>query len=217
MICPLCSAAQVRCFFTKKIPHYGMREFWQCPNCSLVFVPSAFHLSIEEEKKRYDSHQNSPDQKGYVDFLNRLLLPLETKLKPTDRGLDYGSGPGPTTSVLLGQKGYEVENYDPLYCLREELDPYDFITCSEVIEHFRNPAEDFKKIDRLLKPGGFLGVMTQFLPPSEKFSLWWYHGDPTHIAFYEEATFQWLAKRYDWVLEFPTSNLVLIQKASVSS
>jgi len=35
----------------------------------------------------------------------------------------------------------------------------DFITCTEVAEHFHRPADEFRRLDALLKPGGWLALM----------------------------------------------------------
>lgn len=67
--------------------------------------------------------------------------------------------------------------------------------CTEVVEHFRRPAENFKILDALLEPGGVLGVLTGVLEDDAAFPAWWYHRDATHIAFYRPETLIWIAAR----------------------
>ena len=60
----------------------------RCQICSLVFVPPDQILSKEDEKKRYDLHQNSPLDPGYCRFLSRMFIPMQKCLAPGSRGLD---------------------------------------------------------------------------------------------------------------------------------
>jgi SAM-dependent methyltransferase len=130
--------------------------------CDLVFVPPEFHLSPEAEKARYEFHSHSLADSGYRDFLNRLFQPLEKVLPPGARGLDFGCGREPTLSVLFEEAGFPCANYDLHYFNDPAVlgKQYDFLTCSETMEHFRNPREEFERFLRLVKPGGMMIVAT---------------------------------------------------------
>ena len=80
----------------------------------LVYVPSRYWLTQEDEKAVYDLHQNDPDDRGYRKFLSRLSAPLLQKLPPNQWGLDFGCGPGPALPDLLKAGGHRVDLYDPL-------------------------------------------------------------------------------------------------------
>ena len=67
-------------------------------------------------------------------------------------------------------------------------------------------------LDRLLEPGGWLGVMTCFRQPGRDFASWHYRRDPTHVVFYREATFRRLADRLGWNCEFPSRDVFLAKK-----
>jgi 2-polyprenyl-3-methyl-5-hydroxy-6-metoxy-1,4-benzoquinol methylase len=71
---------------------------------------------------------------------------------------------------------------------------YRFICMTEVIEHLASPAEVLSGLWQQLKAGGWLVVQTQRVRDREAFARWRYLDDPTHIAFYSEATFAWLAE-----------------------
>ncbi len=130
-------------------------------------------------------------------------------------GLDYGCGPGPALARILEEAGHRVCLYDPFfYPDRSVLDrTYDFVTCTETAEHFHDPAGEFARLDRLLKTGGGLGVMTCFRQPGRDFASWHYRRDPTHVVFYREATFRRLAERFGWQCEFPSRDVFLGRKA----
>ncbi len=210
MACPLCGGASASF-------HRTDREFLRCGTCRLTFVPPAAHLTPEAERARYATHRNSPADAGYRAFLDKLLAPLAARLPKGARGLDFGSGPGPTASVMMRERGFVMSDYDPHFAPDEAplRATYDFVTCTEVAEHLRRPAETFDRLDALLVPGGTLGVLTGVLEDDAAFPSWWSHKDPTHVAFYRPETLAWLAKRYGWALERPSRDAALFLKATI--
>ena len=226
-VCPLCANGATERFYCDR-----KREFFQCLECDLVFVPPEFRLSPEAEKARYDFHQQSLTDSGYRDFLNRLFQPLtralrerprecgavtegngKTKLSPGARGLDFGCGQEPTLSVLFKEAGCACDNYD----LHFANDPavlekqYDFLTCSETMEHFSRPHEEFERFLKLVKPGGWIGIMTQLRDSAPPFEKWFYKDDATHVCFFSRKTFQWLEKQCGLHAEFHPNGVVLFQ------
>lgn len=206
--CPLCGGGSAPF-------HRSDRDFLRCGTCALTFVPAEQHEDPEDERARYATHQNSPADKGYRDFLDRLLAPLAAHLPPGARGLDFGSGPGPTASVMMRECGFVMRDYDPFFAPNEVplRETYAFVTCTEVVEHFRRPAEHFKTLDALLEPGGVLGVLTGVLEDDAAFPAWWYHRDATHIAFYRPETLAWIARRFGWTLDRPSRDAAIFVKA----
>ncbi len=198
MQCPLCESNPTNPFWTKPNGPQKNRAYVLCENCFLVFVPAHQHLSLAEQKTFYDHHQNRPDDAGYARHLERLLTPLRHFVSRGQGGLDYGAGPGPAIAAILQKAGCAVKNYDPIYAPQSDLlqTDYDFVTCTEVAEHFSDPRADWNTLARLVKPGGVLGVMTQFRPEtSAAFANWWYHRDATHVCFYDAKTLDWLARQ----------------------
>lgn len=206
--CPLCAQA------AELADEDGRRRYLQCPACALIFADPASHLDAAAEKAVYDLHRNDPQDAGYRAFLARLADPLLTRLRPGMEGLDYGCGPGPTLSIMLAQAGMRMTDYDPHYA----PDPavlertYDFVTCTEVVEHFRRPAEDWARLAALLRPGGWLGVMTQLVISLERFRAWQYRNDPTHVAFYSPETFAWIGDHFGLTVERVDTAVLLLRK-----
>ena len=209
MTCPLCLNHQTLHFHTDK-----QRDYLQCQVCDLVFVPKHQLLSATEEKSQYDLHQNSPDDQGYRQFLCRLLNPLTEYLPEQAQGLDFGCGPGPTLSIMMSERGFSMENYDPFYANRSALleRSYDFITSTEVFEHLHQPSETIPLLMQMLKPGGILGVMTKRWIDKDAFARWHYKNDPTHVSFYSDQTFQWMADQWDLRLKIISADTVLLFK-----
>ncbi|WAR43847.1 class I SAM-dependent methyltransferase [Methylomonas rapida] len=207
-VCPLCLDAAPVAFYQDK-----NRDYYRCRRCHLVFVPPAQHLSPDAEKAIYDFHQNQLDDPGYRQFLSRLATPLQEKLSPASSGLDYGCGPGPLLAQMLKRFGHDVEVYDPFYANRPQhlQRRYDFVTCTEVVEHFRQPAQEFERLFGLLQPDGLLGLMTKLVIDAEAFSRWHYKNDLTHVSFFSKTTMQWLAETYHCELEFVGKDVMIFR------
>ena len=153
-------------------------------------------------------HDNNPADPGYRGFLAQLADPLCERLKPGDGGLDFGCGPGPALAQMLEERGFSCQTYDPIYAPnRGQLDSqYDFVTCTEVVEHLHHPAREWQQFARLVKPGGWLGIMTRC---DDAFPNWHYRRDPTCAL--AAGDLAWLA-RQGWEVTL-TGILVLMQKA----
>jgi SAM-dependent methyltransferase len=207
--CPLCSNSNVRYYHRDKV-----RSYLQCSRCGLVFVPPHERLSSAEEKARYDLHRNDPYDPGYRSFLSRLAVPLLARVPAGSEGLDFGCGPGPALPVMLLEQGRPMTVYDPFYAPDDSvwLRNYDFITATEVLEHLHRPGEELSRLFRVLRPGGWLGIMTKLLPDHKSFQNWSYMRDYTHVCFFSHETFEYIAAHWNASLEFPGSDVVLFQK-----
>ena len=206
--CPLCRTLEGMPFYEDS------REYFSCPVCCLVFVLPHQFLSPIEENAVYDDHENSADDPRYRHFLSRLFLPLSQRLAPDSFGLDFGSGPGPTLSVMFEEAGHSMEIYDPFYS--PDIKPlqrrYDFITASEVVEHLHHPRRELDRLWTCLNPNGSLGIMTKRVTDQKAFSAWHYKSDPTHVCFFSIETFRWLANHWRATLTVLDSDVVLFTK-----
>lgn len=209
MSCPLCLGNDI-----SRVCRDARREFLRCGTCALTFVPPEYHLSPGDARQRYDLHRNTPDDKGYRAFLTQLTSRLVPKLQPGSSGLDFGSGPGPTLSVLMEEAGFKMCNYDIFYANRPELLAvrYDFVTCSETVEHFENPRRDFAQLLGLVREGGWVGIMTELVKAGTDFSSWRYANDSTHLAFYAPETFEWIGREFAVEIHIESFNVVTVRK-----
>ena len=207
--CPVCSGAH-----TGALCSLDGRDYWRCGHCGATFVAPDQLPDAAAELAHYRLHRNDPGDPGYRGFLGRLAEPLLARLTPGARGLDYGCGPGPALAAMLREAGHPMAVYDPFFAADERVlrGRYDFITCTEVIEHFHRPAREFARLDALLEPGGWLGLMTEFQTDDARFARWHYRRDPTHVVFYREDTLRYLAARRGWRCEIPRANVALLCK-----
>ena len=208
-ICPLCSSPEPKFFLEDK-----KRAYFRCGTCQLIFVSSEFYLSENAEKAEYDLHQNMPDDPGYRKFLSRLFEPLNERIAPGSNGLDFGSGPGPTLSLMFEETGHDMELFDKFYAQDTAVlnNQYDFITATEVLEHLQNPKMELERLWTCLKPGGYLGIMTKLALRVEEFKSWHYKNDMTHVCFFSCETFEWLANTWNAELIFAAKDVILLRK-----
>ena len=213
VVCPLCRAEDTW-FLHRSDDRHGVREFYECAVCDLAFVPPEFHLPSIVERDRYLMHDNNPADAGYREFLARLWNVLRPYLQEGESGLDFGCGPGPALAEMIREDGFDVALYD-IYFFPDTTAlerTYDFIACTETVEHLRDPRAGFQQLNDLLRPGGKIGIMTGVLEGRSKFGTWYYHRDPTHIAFYAPQTFRWIADWLDWELESQSKNVAVFSK-----
>lgn len=208
LVCPVC-LGPAEPFLT-----VAARRYHRCPTCQARFLDAAHFPSAEQERAQYLTHENAVDDPGYRRFLSKLAGPLLARLARTAEGLDYGCGPGPALVAMLQEAGHAVALYDPYFVPdRAALArTYDFVTCTEVAEHFHHPAAEFARLRGLVRPGGWLAVMTCFQTDDARFAGWQYRADPTHVVFYREQTFHYLAQVWGWRCEIPVKDVALLQR-----
>ncbi|WP_448188895.1 class I SAM-dependent methyltransferase [Azospirillum sp. sgz301742] len=208
-LCPLCGAETPTPF-----AEVAGRRYLRCGHCRVTILDPAQLPSLEAERAEYGLHQNDPGDPGYRRFLAQVTEPLLERIAPGAEGLDFGCGPGPAIAAMLGERGHPVRNYDPLFhpdaaALERR---YDFVTCTEVAEHFHRPSDGFERLDGLLRPGGWLGLMTGVLRDDAGFATWTYIRELSHVTFYRPETLTWIAGRFGWDLEPVGRNVTLFRK-----
>lgn len=183
MKCPLCNSKSTLIF---KDSHY------RCDNCLAYFKDSNLYLIGQDEKKIYDQHKNDANDIRYQDFLSPITNAVLKEMPKNSIGLDFGCGTNSAIIKVLEDNNYNCLGYDIFYKDEKELldMKYDYITSSEVIEHFYNPKKEFELLVSMLKPNGALYLMTDVFDENKKdFSTWYYKNDPTHVFMYQNKTF----------------------------
>lgn len=207
--CPVCRDGR-----TREFAEVDCKAYFRCASCECTFLEPSGRLTREAERAYYLTHRNQPGDPGYRRFLSTLARPLLERLAPASTGLDFGCGPGPALAAMLGEAGHHVTLYDPAsHPDASALSrSYEFITCTEVVEHLHDPFATFDLLTRLLRPGGWLGVMTCFQTDDARFAQWHYRRDPTHVVFYRESTLRHVACRHGLDIEVPCKDVALMRK-----
>lgn len=212
MHCPLCGEHSPKLFHQDR-----RREYWQCQRCALVFVPPEQYLSAEQEKAIYDLHQNDCTDAGYLQFLSRVSEPLQALLSKLASGLDFGCGPAPALAQLFQTQGHQMTVFDPFFANQPDVlqRTYDFVTCTEAIEHFHQPGREWQTLLSLVKPDGLLAIMTKKVIDQTRFAHWHYKNDLTHVVFFSDATFDYLAKRDQLSVCHRSADVIIFRKDAI--
>lgn len=193
------------------------RLYHICKECEFIFLDENYLVTENAEKTQYSFHNNTKENTGYVEYLERFIEEAITPYaQDVNDVLDFGCGPGPVLYELLKERYKRVDKYDPYFSPEKvfENKKYDLITSTEVFEHLKKPLEVMEFLKDHLKEGGILSLMTGFHNNNqEKFKNWWYIRDQTHICFYTPKVFQKLADLFDLKFLYTNNkNIVVLQK-----
>jgi SAM-dependent methyltransferase len=173
--------------------------FHECLHCEVIYKDEKDKISLEDEKKVYELHENSIENEGYVNFLSNFVDSALYPFIKKGRLLDFGSGPEPVLkSILEDRYRFEVDIFDFFYATKASVfnKMYDGITSTEVFEHLWKPVDALQKLKSILKKDGILAIMTLFHPKNQDiFFDWFYIRDPSHVTFFTPKTFEVMAKK----------------------
>jgi SAM-dependent methyltransferase len=207
--CLLCGAPSAR--------HFALideKRYWNCRACGLTFLDPSDRMRPIEEQAYYRLHANEPQDESYLAAVERLISHLLPRLPSGAIGLDYGCGAQGTVGRLMRRHDLVMAEYDPVFADHMPVlqGKYDFITCAEAISHFHNPARDFRLLSNMLRPGGWIGILSDMLDHDDAFMSWRYRHDPSRVVFYRPSSFRLMAGRFGWRVHTPTRNVVLLEK-----
>lgn len=179
---------------------------------NLVQKHARHYVSESEELKRYDTHHNTLEDDGYVDYFSTIISQfIEPNLK-AGTILDFGSGQAKILAYLMPKK--TVFSYDLFYFPETNLlkNKYDNIVLIETVEHFQDPLYYFKLLITMLKPQGRLLIHTLFKPDLSEFGDWWYVRDTTHVSFYDLKVFKYLANKLNLEIVYTNNKNEIVLK-----
>ena len=184
--CPICGLLQVKTIA-------GEFELLYCQTCGLYSKDEKTFLNRFDEFKRYDQHSSIGDE-HYRSFMNEFVKTAVIPYVNQGIAIDYGAGKTGVIKEMLETSGFICETYDPYFTFDQSVlhQTYDLLVSTEVVEHFQDIMVDWKKMVDLVKPNGFIAIMTQFA--KEDLGNWWYLRDQTHYQFYQQRTFDFIAK-----------------------
>lgn len=190
MTCTLCTSETIPFYHYEK----ENRSYIRCKNCRAVLMIKDDYPTPQQEIDRYESHDNDVDDPRYQNFVLPLVQKITDHYDTDSLGLDYGSGTGPVITKMLNDRGYSVNTFDPFFDNNPEMLTlnYNYIVSCEVMEHFHDPYNEFKKLKEMLKPNGALFLKTDIYTDDIDFHAWYYKSDETHVIFYHPETLKWI-------------------------
>jgi SAM-dependent methyltransferase len=151
-------------------PPWFAHEKYYCPRCHFLWADCFDHLSLAEYGKKYTEnnyeHQRRPTEARML-FAPRLLATL-VRLTGGRRFLDYGCGYNYPYIFELRSRGFDLWGCDisaavpysrHIRRLPDESYPdawFDGLFSIDVMEHIADFDADFRKMARMLRPGGFM-------------------------------------------------------------
>jgi hypothetical protein len=176
---------------------------YACESCGLRYQDQG--MRGDEERTRYALHKNEPTS-AYVAMFESILTTIEPFISGSV--LDFGSGEFNVLEQLLNQR-FMITSYD-LFFHPIPLSTYDTVIAIEVVEHFIDPAREWKQLLSLVNPGGHLIVQTRFV--ETPFFEWWYQRDPTHRTFYTLVALSYLATQAGFQVTFSNNRSIIVMK-----
>ena len=203
--CPLCDSAGIH------FHDHQERCYYRCSGCKSAFMHPDHHLSLEQERKRYELHNNDVHDPRYQQFVTPLVDLITESFTPDQQGLDFGAGTGPVIAKMLTDRGYQVALYDPFFHDHQHVleQRYDYIICCEVMEHFYFPRKSFALLRSLLRDSGSLICRTSLFTDDVDFPSWHYKNDETHTFCYHPDAIAWIAHYFDFSRAVITDNTVI--------
>ena len=205
MICTLCGTQLIN----KKDTYY-----YDCAICKAIVKDEKYYLTADEEKARYETHNNDVNDIRYQNFTLPITNYVLNEFLPEHKGLDFGSGTGPVISSMLTKKGYHIVQYDPFFAPSQSSlsTTYDYIVSCEVVEHFHNPKMEINRLTSLLKTNGVLLIMTMLYNDQIDFNTWHYRNDATHVFIYRKETIEYIANEKGLEIVILTDRFIALRK-----
>lgn len=206
--CLLCNSQAVLLYEIHK------KKYYKCQKCFSLMLDPLNYLSSEEEEARYRIHNNDIDDPSYQKFVAPIVKAVKDNYNINNLGLDYGAGPGPVATSLLEKEGYVLSLYDPYFHRYPQnlLKNYDYIICSEVIEHFHKPYEEFNRLNNILNKKGSIFCLTSLYDEYLDFRGWNYKNDETHVFFYHKRALEWIRDEFNFSDLEIEGNLIKLSK-----
>lgn len=188
--------------------------YYICDGCGAYVKDKSLYFSNVQEKEHYEQHNNDVNDIGYQKFTSPVTNQILACCTPEMLGLDFGCGEGPVITKQLRDKGYQVNLYDPFFYPNPTYVDfkYDYIFSCEVFEHFYNPMKEISKLYSLLKPNGYLIIMTHLYNNQQDFEKWYYRKDLTHVFIYTFQTIEFIANSFGFEVIKQSERLVVLRK-----
>lgn len=222
--CPICQYREYNNFWAMK----GYMLF-NCKKCHMVW--DAYPPGNLDKQYNENYFINKNPKGGYANYfegmsINRKTFTdrlgrIEKRLGYKGKLLDIGCALGDCLleAKKLGWKeveGLEISNYAYNFARKRGLkitkgvlrtsnylsNSFDIVTMQDVIEHIDDPVRELKDVYKILKPQGWVFMVTPNIQGnwSKILGSLWYHYKPNeHILYFSEETVQYLLGKTGFV------------------
>jgi 2-polyprenyl-3-methyl-5-hydroxy-6-metoxy-1,4-benzoquinol methylase len=185
-------------------------EYDHCSGCGLVTISAPISYDLDNYTRTYRSLFGT-DLEIRIN-LNRVALVMR-HLPLHSRILDYGCSCGNFLVRLEANyqcAGHELSNAalksricdSTIYNSLEEFRPeyFDGITLFDVWEHFRDPVTVFSSINALLKPMGFLFIVSPNIRYADDVGSWYHTKSGEHAHIWTPYALKMFLRRYGYIV-----------------
>lgn len=210
-VCALCGEENITVLSTK-LRHDKPGTIVRCIGCGLVRLLGAHEYAsrLDEFYSEQYAQQYYSGIKGELDSLFESFLPVQghrvekvtSYLKPSDRVLEVGSGPGYFLASIRDKvaevQGIELNRREAAYASSVQGIPtshlphensdvprghFEHLFLFQVLEHAANPIEFLSSLKSFLRPGGRIHIeVPNLLDPL----AWFYDVEPYRAFYYQE-------------------------------
>ena len=226
MTCPICNSTKLKPVRARsqETQHPRDLELYQCETCLVIFAADyekSRSLLYESEAYAAWGKSNPEDLKEIAESKKEAfraqLKPLLAQIKPAGKkALDVGTGFGYLLQVA-DEEGFRVWGLDPssgqahfsskkfpsrifqgdLREAKYESNFFDVVFLTDVLEHLPDPERTLKEIQRILKPGGWLFIIS---PDSDSWSRRlfgekWFQYKHEHLFYFNRRSLDYLLSK----------------------
>lgn len=166
----------------------GKLRRFLCPNCNGIFGPNKMLLLDDHEfSDEYTTHYSVFSEGDSTEAEIRTFFRLNPE--KGKKYLNYGSGAWSKTISTLRDQGFDLIGFDPYAPVKSEhiinsweelsLHKFDGIFSHDLLEHLRNPVEEFNKMKTILSDEGIMVHSTacfNYVYEYTRFHLFFYTG-----------------------------------------
>jgi 2-polyprenyl-6-hydroxyphenyl methylase/3-demethylubiquinone-9 3-methyltransferase len=167
----------------------------RCQRCSFIFTTAFDAWDFEAFRRNIYNDDYVIVDPDYVEVRpagNATVIAQSfADAKASMTILDYGGGAG-LLAAQLREQGFTADTYDPFSEFKElPAEPFDLITCFEVMEHVPSPQKTVAEMVGLMKKPGAI-LFSTLVQPANIASIglnWWYASPRNgHISLYTTAS-----------------------------
>ena len=201
-ICPVCNKNSRKIFIGGGILKKYEIQYFQCPNCSLVYTEEPYWLDEAYSDSITCVDTGIMGRNVEMSLITNLIV--AKYFNTHAKFLDYGGGYGIFTRMMR-DFGYEwlwQDKFSPNLMARgfEYLsgDVVELITAFKLFEHFVNPMQEIENLFSISKSILFSTLIYDEKDRYKKFEEWWYYVPATgqHISFYSRKTLEYIAETF---------------------
>lgn len=225
MKCLLCDKNEVKSLFKGLLLHKYEVQYYQCPQCGLIFTESPYWL--DEAYSDSITCVDTGIMSRNVDFVLATNMLIKTFFDKKGLFVDWGGGYGIFTRMMrdLGYNFMWKDKYSPnllssgFEYTTDMKEKVELVTAFELFEHFSKPLDEIENLFSMTDSVLFSTLIYDDEFQFQNFEKWWYYVPQTgqHIVFYSKKTLEYIAKSHGLNYYKINNGLHIITRKKINS